>query len=967
MTQLRILAIFCGVLFAPCAQAGVADTRNERTGQSDHVANLHADADSPSAITATHAGARASTIAAAPEVTLSAAERAWLARLPVLRIGIDPTAAPVSQIGRNGEAEGLAIDYLRDATRVLGLRTETVTTADWNDTVKRAVAGDIDLLPAASASNIELARRFDFTAPYLELPVMIVTRENAFPVTGPDDLAGHKIAANLAQGAVAAAVAPMSSVEIVPVTTTAEGLSAVASGRVDAYVGDIATAEVRIRRDYPARLRIVAPSGERAGLSMALDRRFAPLLPLLNRVLAQMPERRSQTIRNTWLRSDYIWGGSWREIARKVGPAGAVVLALLLLISHAYVRLRRETRRRERSEEQLADVTRHMPAVVYRFLYHDDGRIVFVYVGGNPEPIFGVSSATFLHDERSAFARIDTRDQAGLMDEVVRAATSLTPIHAEMRMRDVSPERWVASHAVPRRLDEAVEFTGYWIDISERRLQSAQLATAKEAAESATRAKSEFLATMSHEIRTPMHGVIGMLEMLGSTTLEPSQRRLLGTAETSAGALLQILDDVLDFSRIEAGQLAVEHGPIDLRELTAAVVELFTWQADAKGLFIERRIDERLAPRVLTDGARLRQILLNLVSNAIKFTARGKVTVSVDVLGDGNDHQPLRIAVTDTGMGIAPDDIARLFAPFTQAESSTTRRFGGSGLGLAISRQLVGLLGGDIAMTSEPGVGTEVTITLAVPVAADATPDSGPATTRPVRMDLPLNLLVAEDNPTNRELIAAQLERLGHWHTIVDDGEQALLTAKAEEFDVLLTDLQMPRRDGYALARALRDNGSTLHIIAMTANAMPEEKARCLASGMDGFVTKPVRLDALRDALASVTVADCVWNLDALREDFGSLAPLPAMVNRFAATMQDDLADAASLRGTEEIAAWSHRISGGLSVFGDSRTATMLERFERELRTGKADVALQRLPGVVAALQVHVARLVKAAQELAGN
>lgn len=967
MKQLRILVIFCGVLFAPCLQASLADTRSEHTGQSDRATIFHADADSPSAIAVRHADAHASTTIAAPEVALSTAERAWLAELPVLRIGVDPTAAPVSQIGRDGNAEGLAIDYLREATRVLGLRTETVTTEDWNDTVRRAAAGEIDLLPAASASNVELGRQFDFTAAYLELPVMIVTRENAFLVTGPEDLSGHRIAANLAQGAVAAAVAPMSTVEVVPVSTTAEGLSAVASGKVDAYVGDIATAEVLIRRDYPAQLKVAAPSGERAGISMAVNRRFAPLLPLLNRVLAQMPERRSQTIRNTWLRSDYIWGGSWREIARKVGPAGAVVLALLLLISHAYLRLRRETRRRERTEEQLADVTRNMPAVVYRFLYHDDGHIGFVYVGGNPEPMFGISSDTFLHDERSAFARIDGRDQAGLMDEVVRAATSLTPIHAEMRIRDVSPERWVASHAVPRRLDDAVEFTGYWIDISERRLQSAQLATAKEAAESATRAKSEFLATMSHEIRTPMHGVIGMLEMLGSTTLGPSQRRLLGTAETSAGALLQILDDVLDFSRIEAGQLVVEHTPVDLRELTAAVVELFAWQADGKGLSIERRIDERLGRHVLTDGARLRQILLNLVSNAIKFTAHGKIAVVVDVVGDSTDHQQLHIAVEDTGMGIAPDDIARLFAPFTQAESSTTRRFGGSGLGLAISRRLVGLLGGDIAMTSKPGMGTRVTVTIDLPVVAGEAPDARLTTTRPTRTNRPLDVLVAEDNPTNRELIAAQLERLGHRHTIVDDGEQALLTATGHAFDVLLTDLQMPRRDGYALARALRENDATLHIIAMTANAMPEEKERCLASGMDGFVIKPVRLDALRDALAAVTVADTVWNLEALREDFGNLGAVPAMVSRFAATMQDDLADAARLRNADEAAAWTHRISGGLSVFGPSRTATMLERYERELRGDDADAALQRLPGMVATLQAHVAKLVQAAQDLAQN
>jgi two-component system sensor histidine kinase EvgS len=861
------------------------------------------------------------------------------------------------------------MDYLREATHLLGLHTETVATSDWNDTVRRAAAGEIDLLPAASASNIELARHFDFTAAYLELPVIIVTREHGFGVTGPEDLSGHRITANLAQGAVAAAVAPMSSVDVLPVSTTAEGLAAVASGKVDAYVGDIATAEVIIRRDYPAQLKVAAPSGERAGVSMAVSRRFAPLLPLLDRVLAQMPERRSQTIRNTWLRSDYVWGGSWREIVRKVGPAGTVVLALLILITYAYLRLRRETRRREASEAQLADVTQTIPAVVYRFRHFDDGRIAFVYVGGNPEPIFGVPAHTFLNDERSAFATIDGRDQAGLMAEVTRAAASLTPIHAEMRIRDVVPERWVASHAVPRRIDDTVEFTGYWIDISERRLQSAHLATAKEAAESATRAKSQFLATMSHEIRTPMHGVIGMLEMLGLTALEPAQRRLLQTAETSAGALLQILDDVLDFSRIEAGRLAVERTPVDLRELIGAVVELFTWQAEGKGLTIERRVDERLTRLVLTDGARLRQILLNLVSNAIKFTAHGKITVTVDVAADvtggGVDRQQLHIVVADTGTGVTAEDMARLFTPFTQAASSTMQSAGGSGLGLAICRRLVNLLGGEITMTSEPGVGTQVTLhlNLAVAAAGPEKPRLAAPSVEP-RVPRPLDVLVAEDNPTNRELIAAQLERLGHRHTIVDDGEQALQAAKAHAFDVLLTDLRMPVRDGYALVRALREDDATLHVFAMTANALPEEKDRCLASGMDGFLSKPVRIDALRDALDTVAMADVVWDLEALCEDFGTLAALPAMVSRFAGEMHGDLALTTSLRSPAAAAAWSHRVGGGLSVFGASRAASMLARFERELRGDDSSQALQRLPGVVAALRLHVARLVQAAEAL---
>ncbi|MET0618292.1 MAG: transporter substrate-binding domain-containing protein, partial [Luteibacter sp.] len=647
-----------------------------------------------------------------PDVPLSDEERRWLSTLPVLRLGIDPMATPLSTMDNDGQAQGLSIDYLELALHALGVRTRTVATADWPDTVRAAVAGEVDLLATASASNVELGRRFVFTAPYVEFPVMVVAREDFPTLTDLRDLAGRRIAANLSQGAVAAAVEALPQGTIVPVRSVSEGLRAVANGSADVYVGDIATAEAIIRRDYPARLKLAAATDERAALSIAVSQRYAALAPLIDRALARLPERRAQAIRNTWLRSEYTWGGSWREIARKVGPAGILVLLLLLTVSHAYLRLRRETRLRLRSEAQLADVTRHIPAVVYRFLYHPDGRIVFTYVGGHPEPIFGVGAETFMRDERSAFARIDPRDQASLMAAVAHTAATLEPMHTELRVRDTVPERWVAARALARRVTGAVEFTGYWIDVSERHEQSAQLAAATVAAEAATQAKSRFLATMSHEIRTPMHGIIGMLEMLGDTDLDHVQRRLLGTAETSAEALLQILDDVLDFSRIEAGRLDLEPTPVDVRRLVEATLDLFAWQAGQKGLRIARRFDDRLAASLVVDGNRLRQILLNLVSNAIKFTEQGSVGIDVDVMEASADRQTLRFTVHDTGIGVDEADVARLFSPFSQAEASTTRRFGGSGLGLTISRSLVQLLGGDIAMRGTLGQGTRVTVDL---------------------------------------------------------------------------------------------------------------------------------------------------------------------------------------------------------------------------------------------------------------
>lgn len=897
------------------------------------------------------------------EIALTDAERDWLAHLPVLRVGIDPTSAPLSLVDRGGAPVGLAMDYLDDALAALGVAHAPVRTQDWGETVRRATAGDIDILPAASSRNDELGRRFDFTVPYIDFPVMIVTRDDMATIAGPADLGGRRVAANLAQGAVANAVHRLPSVEPIEVRNAAEGLRAVASGQADAYVGDIATAEYFMRRDHPARLKLAAPTDERAEFSIAVDRRYAPLIPLLDRALARISERRTQSIRNTWLRSRYTWGGSWQEIARKAGPPGAAVLALLLAVSHAYMRLRRETRRRRSSEERLADITRHIPAVFYRFRYFTGGRIEFIHVGGNPEPIFGLPVDTFLHDERRAFARIDPRDQAPLLAEVARAANTLTPIHAEMRIRDVTPERWIASHALSRPVPGAVEFTGYWIDISDRHEQAALLADARQVAEKAAAAKSRFLAAMSHEIRTPMHGLIGMLEMVRETSLQENQRHLLDTAGSSAEALLRIVDDVLDFSRIEAGAVETEHAAFDLRQLLDDVVALHARQTGQKGLSVAIHVDTRLAAGVMGDAARLRQVLLNLISNAIKFTARGGVDIIVDVAEDTETKQRVRIDVVDTGIGVAQGDIERLFAPFSQAEPSTTRRFGGSGLGLAISRRLVELMGGDLTMSSTVGGGTRLSIVLDMERSRRAA-GSGPAGATPVAMPpskvAPLDVLVAEDNATNRQLVALQLTRLGHRYELVADGAEALARASSRRFDVLLTDLHMPVMDGYALTRALRVQGSSLRIVAVTANALPGEDDRCRASGMDGFATKPLRLAELGMLLSPGKEdgsAHSSWDLHAWRETYGDLTLLPLMVSQFEMTLRNDMTEIAALDAPSTAADWVHRVLGGMRVFGPSAEAALAEYLENELRGARGEAAMDRLPELASAIEGYALRL----------
>ena len=500
-------------------------------------------------------------------------------------------------------------------------------------------------------------------------------------------------------------------------------------------------------------------------------------------------------------------------------------------------------------------------------------------------------------------------------------------------------------------------------------------------AEAASEAKSRFLATMSHEIRTPMNGILGLLELHQRTPLSLPQQEQVRVIRESATTLLAVLDDILDFSKLEVGQIRIESVPMSLRRMVEGVKLTFGPAAAAKGVDVTASLGRGVPEAVLGDPVRLRQVLFNLCSNAIKFTAQGRVEVRVERAAASGAM--LRFSVTDTGIGIAPEAQKKIFEPFQQAEMSTTRRFGGSGLGLSICVALLDLMKGRIGVESQPGQGSTFWFEVPLPVAP---PDAMLVTGKLTRATFepepePLEsataeatgrlVLVAEDHPVNQMVIGQQLRVLGYAADVAADGVQALAKAGQRRYALVLTDLHMQNMDGLQLTRELRargvaaSHGGHLPIIALTANILQGESEACRAAGMDDFLLKPVTLAQLRERLerwapkapaapaapaspVAAETAESPVDLSVLRAVFGEdesqVSSVLADFIRINTPFMQELEEATRKAAMDRVEALAHKIAGSAAFAGARPFAKALSEVERTAHDGVHD----RVPALVA-------------------
>jgi len=500
---------------------------------------------------------------------------------------------------------------------------------------------------------------------------------------------------------------------------------------------------------------------------------------------------------------------------------------------------------------------------------------------------------------------------------------------------------------------------------SRRRLEklSRELEATAVRAESASRAKSDFLAVVSHEIRTPLNGVLGMSALLLDRLQEPRARHYARTLHESAEILLSLINDILDFSKIEAGHLELEVEPFHLRGCIDSVMRLFAPRTQGTAVTLTRRLDPALPEYLSGDAGRLRQILLNLLSNALKFTEAGRVTLTVATTAAGH----IRFEVSDTGCGIPVDRQASLFEPFRQADASTARRFGGSGLGLAICKRLTSAMNGRIGCTSREGEGSSFWVELPLPTAdaASLPLPSRVAFPDAARAGFAGRVLVAEDNAVNRRVAVAMLERFGLEVSMVEDGRAAVARAREEAFDLIFMDMQMPGIDGIAATRAIRERGGAqaeVPIIAMTAGALEGEKSRALAAGMNGYLSKPVLPEPL-ERLLHHYLGERGETLRAFQAELDASLDSP-LVDR---DVLRELRDSLGREGLEElIALFRDQIPERLSRLAAAQAnsdGAALAHQAHLLKGEAAGIGLYRVATLSGELEIQAGRLTSSARE----
>ncbi|MGH8368403.1 MAG: ATP-binding protein, partial [Pseudomonas sp.] len=900
----------------------------------------------------------------------SVSEQRWLDKNPRLRVAIDEDFLPMSFYSAEGEFRGISADVLAKVALRTGLKFDIQRVSSVREMIDAITSNKADLLITITPSE-EREAVLRFTRPYLATPFVLVTRTAPSSPNTLDDMHGKRLAVISGDSSRDMLTEQYPDIRLVDADSAHDAMEKVANGEADAAVNSLITARYMISRQYRDRLRITSTVGvTNSRMAFATARGSLELFSILDKALLSIAPEEMDELTNRW-RSEVVVGDSYWLRNRSAIIQGFGIAAVLLVTALGWIAyLRMLMRKRKQAEQALSDQVEFMR----------------VLINGTPHPIYVRDRQGKLLICNSGYLEVFQVEREQVIGKTVLDGVLGDPDEAAAYHRDylqvmesgeaqlqdrslIMPDGRVLTiyHWMLPYRSSTGEVSGMiagWIDISERQ-------RLLEDVHAANRAKTTFLATMSHEIRTPMNAVIGMLELATKKADQGVMDRFaIDVASGAARGLLDLIGDILDIARIESGRLSLNPERANLRELLESVVRIFEGLARQKQLQLQLDLDAGVNRDVLIDPLRFKQIVSNLLSNAIKFTAQGHVRLSVRTEA-GKEQLGVRLQVEDSGMGIGEEDQKRLFSPFTQASNNDQSARSGSGLGLVISRTLCEMMGGRLTLDSTLGQGTRIDVRLDL-TTLEPLADNALVEDEPTVMSHALNILVIDDYPANRQLLTQQLNYLGHRVEDAEDGAHGLRAWRNGQFDVVITDCNMPLMNGYELARAIRADEAARGlppslILGFTANAQPEEKGRCLAAGMDDCLFKPISLKDLSARLAGLATepgsehpgfaADDDIDLTSVEHlAGGNIASIKSLLGDLAASNEQDMARLMQLftrHDLQGLADIAHRVKGGARII----KARVLIRCCEDLEAATRQADSMRLTETVDALHQQMEQL----------
>lgn len=767
---------------------------------------------------------------------------------------------PLSNADNPEKYSGIIADYLNLISERSGLKFQFVPSETWNDVLNKYAYRQIDVVPALGADDI-VGRPILLTDPFVSFPIVIIAEEDVDFIEKTSRLNGKSVAVGRGYTSFHFLRKNYPDIKLVQTDDVEEGLIKLSNGQVDAFAGHLAVAVESIRSLGLKNLKVAGITEYVFEHKIGIDPDYPEAVSIINKVLSSLDEEDHQIIYDRWLKVKYDIGFDLQNYL-KIGFVFFIIIFMIFLWNYKLrtfnKRLESEVNRRRENEKKYMDLTNLLPQMIFE----TDTENNIIYINEYGKILTGCST----EDKIDLFKLIDPEDRLSVRKIIRRSIMKKSAVNSESRfIRPDGSKIPVILYAGPVFKDDVYNgLRGIAADISERKKVEDKL-------EKASSARSEFLANMSHEIRTPINGVLGLTGLLMNTDLTENQKLYLEKIEYSAQSLLRIINDVLDFSKIEAGKLEMEDRVFSIEDLCIASFNVTKLNAVEKGLEIEYIIDPDLPDSVTGDPLRLEQILINLLSNAVKFTEKGKVLLSVE---KGNPAEEGKIelvfSVKDTGIGISEDERKRLFNPFTQVDSSTTRKFGGTGLGLVISHQLLDLMGGEMTLESTPGEGSCFSFRVVLDESdisvkksfskghtdnwesssserdsadSDESYPSGKGTdhsSENISSVKGYSILLVEDNEINQLVLKELLEKADLEVRTVSNGLEGIKIIEKNNFDLILMDIQMPVLDGYETARMIRRMGLEIPVIAVTAFAHSSEREKCIDAGMNDYISKPV-------------------------------------------------------------------------------------------------------------------------------